>query len=335
MTLADYELLAARSFEEPHDGDLRASVLVCADALSQEGDPRGPLIAMEHALRDADHKRAVELRKAMHEHASTEGSALLGSAASLMFAGRTLVLDWRSGKLYGMAVDARYLPHKSKISAGDLVKQALGAPAAADLRRLRVRIRSEEDARTIVEMLERHERPPPLEELAVYTSVWPQLMTTTTTTLLLRRLPNLYFVHRLASTVSLAPMGVVHSDLERYIPDVESCDPPTTAAARGFLGRCLTHHRSDLRLAALARIKQFGHKAKVYERVLSTLLQPGVATRTGDASSAPLLPIVEALIAIRPVRATRRMLDKIASRPEYYPADVRSIAGKATELDRR
>ncbi len=335
MSLADYELLAARSFEEPHDRDLRASVLVCADALSQEGDPRGPLIAMEHALRDADHKRAALLRKAIHEHASTDGSALLGSASPLMFAGRTLVLDWRSGKLYGMAVDARYLPRKSKISAGALVKQAIGAPAATDLRRLRVRVRNADETRSIVDMLAQHQQPPPLEELVLYTSVWPQQMAQSQQALLQDRYPHLYYAVQGMGVMSLPPMGILHRDLDRYISDVESCDPPTTAPARAFLGRCVTSCSRELRLAACARIKQFGRKAKVYEQVLCTLLQPGVATRTDDASSAPLLPIVEALVAIRPARATRRMLDKIASRPEYYPADVRSIAGKATELDRR
>ena len=54
----------------------------------------------------------------MHEHAATEASALLGSAASLMSAHRTLELDWRSGKLYGMTVDARYRPGASKVSVG-------------------------------------------------------------------------------------------------------------------------------------------------------------------------------------------------------------------------
>ncbi len=95
----------------------------------------------------------------------------------------------------------------------------------------------------------------------------------------------------------------------------------------------MTNHHGELRRAALARIKQFGHEAKVYEQALCTL-QPGIATAHEALRSAPLLPIVEALVAIRPSRATRRMLDKIASRPEYA-ADVRSIAGTATELDRR
>jgi hypothetical protein len=334
MALADYELLAARSFEEPYDADLRASVLVCADALSQEGDPRGPLIAMEHALRDADHARAIELRKAMHEHAATEASALLGSAASLMSAHRTLELDWRSGKLYGMTVDARYRPGASKVSVGAFVKQAIGAPAAADLRRLRVRIRTAEERRSIVDMLAAYHRPPPLEELVLYTTVWPQRMLRTPQLVLQERYPHLYYVVYETRTQSLPPRGMLLHDPADYLPDVAQCDPPVTPSARAFLGRCLTNGHRELRLAALARIQQLGPQAKVYEQVLSTLLQPGVATDPTE-SSAPLLPIALALVAVRPSRATRRMLDRIASRPESYDAAVRSVAGKATELDRR
>ena len=334
MALADYELLAARSFEEPHDADLRAAVLVCADALSQEGDPRGPLIAMEHALRDADPKRAIELRKAIHEHAATEASALLGGAALLLTANRTLVLDWRSGKLYGMTVDARYLPGTPKISAGGFVKQALAAPAAVDLRRLRVRVRNAEETRSIVDMLAKQERPPPLEELVLYTTVWPQHMSRTPQLVLEERYPNLYYVVFETRTLSLPPHGMLLHGPADHISAVASCAPPTTAPARAFLGRCLTNAHVELRLAALARVKQLGPQANVYEQVLCTLLQPGVATRPTD-SSAPLLPLVEALIAVRPSRAGRDMLGKIASRPEYYDAAVRSLAGKATELDRR
>ena len=52
MALTDYEELSARSFEELHDPELRAAVQVCADALAQIDDPRGPLISLEYALYD-------------------------------------------------------------------------------------------------------------------------------------------------------------------------------------------------------------------------------------------------------------------------------------------
>src|SRR5262245_22456594 len=64
----DYDALAQRAFEGDVDDDLREQLRVCADALEQLGDPRGPLIAMELALETADSRRAAELRRAMTEH---------------------------------------------------------------------------------------------------------------------------------------------------------------------------------------------------------------------------------------------------------------------------
>src|SRR5687767_12346418 len=100
MALTDYEELAARSFEEHHDPELRAAVQVCADALGQIDDPRGPLISYEYALYDAEPKRALELRRAMHAHASEHAEALLGAAAVLLKSSRSIACEWRSGMLY-------------------------------------------------------------------------------------------------------------------------------------------------------------------------------------------------------------------------------------------
>jgi len=336
MALADYEHLAARSFEEPHDADLRAAVLVCADALSQIDDPRGPLIAMEHALRDADPRRAIELRKAMHEHAAGEAAGLLAGAAPLMYSGRTLALEWRSGKLFGISVDARYLPKKTKQGAGELVRIVLGAPAASNLRRLSVRVRNDNDTRAILGMLRKLDAPPPLEELDIYTSVWPQRMTPTAQLVMQEHYPHLYYVVHETSTISLPPTGNPLRDTGLDLHDLQRCGPPTAQPARTFLGRALTHASHELRGAALKRIIEHGPLAKVFERVLVTLLQPRVIPPgAGPGVTARALPVVEALRAIGPSRSARRMLDKVASRPADYDAVTRSAAGKATELDRR
>ncbi len=335
MALSDYELLAARSFDEPHDLELRAAVLVCADALGQIGDPRGALITMEHALRSADHKRAVELYRAMNEFAASEGAALLGPAAPLLKGRRTLGLDWRSGKLYGVTIDARYLTRRkeSKVSAGDLVKTVLAAPAAADLRRLRVRVRSQGDTKSIVDMLALRHGRPPLEELHIFTSAWPERWRPAIEMVLQPRYPNLYYVVHETSVISLPPSGDHRRDAKLDIPDVLLCDPPTSQPARTFLGRALTHYDRELRGAALDRIKRLGPEAKVFEYVLCTLLQPRlVNTPPGHT---PHLPVVQALVAIGPSPGARGLLDKVASRPQDYDVETRKIAGKATELDRR
>jgi hypothetical protein len=339
MALTDYDELAARSFDEPHDAELRAAVLVCADALTEIDDPRGPLITMEHALHDADPRRALELRRAMHEYAMGEGAGLLAGAAQLMQAGRTLALEWRSGKLYGVTIDARYVPQKSKRAVGEavgeLVARVLYAPAAADLRRLRVRVRQPEDFESISRSLVSLERKPPLEELVVYTSAWPQRMTPTQQNFL-TSYPHLYYVVELDRTLSLPPSAEYSLRPERHVPDVLICDPPTSRPARTFLGRALSHADRDLRIAALQRVAAIGPAAKVFENLLCTLLQPGIAGPSigGSTTSEPHLPIVSALRALGPSQIASQVLSKVASRPEYYDAETRRAAGTAASAVR-
>jgi hypothetical protein len=92
--LTDYEELAARSFEEHHDPELRAAVQVCADALGQIDDPRGPLISYEYALYDAEPKRRSAAQGA-DAHVSGTPSAL-PAARPLLVTARDRV-QWRWG----------------------------------------------------------------------------------------------------------------------------------------------------------------------------------------------------------------------------------------------
>src|SRR4051812_30506948 len=135
------DALAARAFDEPYDAELRAAVRVCGDALEQAGDPRGPLIALEHALLDAESpRRARELRREMRAYAFERGAALLGSLASLPALAEDLEFEWRAGKIYGATLDLRHLSRRNlQITRASLVDLVLLAPAARDLRRLCVR----------------------------------------------------------------------------------------------------------------------------------------------------------------------------------------------------
>ena len=136
------------------------------------------------------------------------------------------------------------------------------------------------------------------------------------------------------SVIAIPPSGDLRRDAKLDIPDVLLCDAPTSATARTLLGRALTHFDGDVRTAALDRITRLGPAAKVFERALCTLLQPGLVGKP-TAGNAPHLPIVQALVATQPSRAARRILDKVASRPQDYDVETRKIAGKATEIDRR
>src|SRR5262249_6070483 len=161
----DYNALALRAFDEPADDELREALRVCADALEQAGDPRGPLITMEHALVGAPLRRtgraasgaapggdAVALRRAIHEHGGAHGETLLGTVASLLSYKRAVALEWRAGRIFGATIDTRYLAPKAHISPADIVKVFLRGPGATYLRRLRIRVRSRTQVAAVVEM---------------------------------------------------------------------------------------------------------------------------------------------------------------------------------------
>jgi len=150
--MIDLEELAARSLDEPLTPDERVALRVWADALEDAGDPRGPLIAMEHALRDQP-SRGRELRQAMHDYAATNAAHLLGAIAPLLRFKRALSLDWRSGLLHGAFLDTRYIAKLSDVAPNELVTMLLGAPAATTLRRLYVRVRSADQVGPVLDML--------------------------------------------------------------------------------------------------------------------------------------------------------------------------------------
>ncbi|MEO8705228.1 MAG: hypothetical protein ABI867_34615 [Kofleriaceae bacterium] len=312
MVMGDYEQLAARAFDEPFDTDVRDSMLVCADALGQVNDPRGPLITMEHALRDAEPRRAVELRRAIQAHVLEHAPALLGGVASLMTFKRALSLEWRAGRIFGASIDARYLPQKAGISAAELVQVFIKAPAARSLRRLRVRLRC--PAESIVAMLTKCKQPLPLEELELGRRVWPTQITSGNGNrdhTLLEKYPNLYY---------LGIDDELHQLPLAKIPDVLLVDPPVAVQPRVLLGRALTAFDAKLRAAAFQRVVALGVSASVYTRVLTVLAQPGVC--------APQHELVDALAALGPTRENLYTLAKLSSRPRYAD-EVRSAAGSA------
>ncbi len=127
--MIDFEELAVRSLDEPLTPDERIALRVWADTLEDAGDPRGPLIAMEHALREQPRRR-YELRQAMNEYVAAHAAPWLGSLAPFIQARRVLSLDWRSGQLYGAFFDTRYLADQTKLPPGQLVTRLVRAPAS-------------------------------------------------------------------------------------------------------------------------------------------------------------------------------------------------------------
>lgn len=321
MALDDYEELSARSFEEHHDPELRAAIQVCADALAQIDDPRGPLISLEYALYEAkDRRRAIELRKAMYAHAKQHAKELFGEgAAPMLQVERSLGPEWRSGKLYGLFIDARYMPKRAKLTPGQLVSIVIKAPVATNLRRLRVRVRSPEDVTSVVDALAAKKHPLPLEELEICAGVSPReqrgWQPAGVGTKLFDKYPYLYYLATLDTIVALPGVTKLKP------ADVLLCSEPTDLESRRFLGRALTSGIEEIRNAACERIAAFGPLARVYSHVLGVMLRPRVTTSQ--------VRLVEALRALGPSREHHLLLSKISSRTEQYDQLVRKAAGAA------
>ena len=348
--MIDPEELAARSFDEPLGRDARAAVRVWADALEAAGDPRGPLIAMEHALLDQPARRH-ELRQAMNEHVAANAPQLLGELAAHLRAPRAVSLDWRSGLLYGAFLDTRHLANRVELGPARLVEMLLDAPAAATLRRLHVRVRVGSQVEPVMQMLRRANPVRPLEELLVLAGVRPgQLVSpepgSRSPAQFAVRYPRLRLLadgDRLCALPLLAT-GVLPS--EAALARALAAADPGTADGRVALGRALAtvtaqglasgaRHRSgaddgprdagpepDARTQALRRLTELGDRGFAFVETLMLLLAPGIVT--------PQAPIVACLSALGDhARIALPLLATITGRAEHYDRETRRAAGVA------
>lgn len=321
MNALEYEDLAARAFDEPYDALLRAELRVCSDELEQAGDPRGPLIALEHAALDEPPRRARELRRAMDDLAFEHGAPLLGALTTPVLR-KEVAFEWRAGRIYGASVDTRRLAKLGpRISPAELVDLVLDAPAAHALRRLRVRMTPAEDHAAMLRRLCNRGRRPPLEELEIGTRAAPSVLRRPEGTAALEQYPDLYLLALRDAIHPPRPQSEVRWSAAQRAAQVSQADPPTTAGGRAVLGRALLSNEEPVRAAALARIATSGRGARCFARVMTILLQPGIV--------APQLPIIEAMRALGGPRELARVLARISSRP-HYDAPTRSAAGAAS-----
>lgn len=321
MVALAYEDLAARAFDEPYDAALRAELRVYGDALEQAGDPRGPLIALEQAALDEPPRRARALRRAMDDLAFEHGAPLLGALAVPAYR-KEVAFEWRAGRIYGAVVDTRRLSKlEAPILPAELVGLVLDAPAAHDLRRLRVRMTHARDHEAMFEKLRKRTRRPPLEELEIGTRAAPAALRWPEGTAVLEEYPNLYFVALREQIFPPRPQAEVRWSTEQRVAHVSRGDPPTTPEGRAVLGRALLSHQEEIRAAALARIATSGPGARCFARVMTLLLRPNIV--------APQRPIIEAMRALGGPPELARVLARISSRP-HYDAPTRSAAGAAS-----
>ncbi|HEU0034223.1 MAG TPA: hypothetical protein VFQ53_26545 [Kofleriaceae bacterium] len=327
----NYDELATLAFDQPYDDELRQALLVCADRLGQDGDPRGALITMEHAVLAADGAQRRALERGIEAHVLEHGAALLGAMAQMMTFKHSLKLAWRAGQIYGALLDTRHLA-KQGMTAPELVKLLLKIPAAVQLRRLRVRVSSIERGVEVVTALGKRKHPPPLEHLEVGPRACAERVGRRDAEAhrlptLLDKYPYLHFCTLFDVAIALPirpsgkPLGDPYADPEPgVVSAVTMADPPTTLPARALLGRALTHADPIVRAAGLQRITELGPAAACFAPVLLALLRPGLVE--------PQLPIVHALRAIG-ARDAIEPLAVVSSRVDHYDVATRRAAGAA------
>lgn len=319
MRPEDYEAVAARAFDGPWDAELRDELRVCADALEQAGDPRGALIALEHALEHAlahaPPRRVHELRDEVRGYAIEHG--LL--PRELVASPRVLEPEWRAGRLHGAFLDARRTSEP-----GRLVELLLDA--APVLRRLHVRVRNSIDVDRVFGMLRGRAPGGSVEQLVVSTRPWPVTLQGASyrATELAARFPRLYLL-ALGDALQPVPIDRAVPDAAQ-VPAIAYAGPPTTARERVHLGRALCSGTAALRLATLARLAALGPAAAPLAEALRLLLRhPGLVEQP---------QVVAALRAIGPSHVSMTLLAVVASRATYDVATRKAAGSAAAEMRR-
>jgi hypothetical protein len=328
MDPLEYDAVARRAFDEPYSRELRDTLRVYGDALEQAGDPRGPLIAFELAALDAEPEdRARQIRRAMRAYALERRADLLGPVEPPGLFDLGLRLEWRAGRIYGAAVNARHLAKKTGLAPAEIVDRFLRAPAAHDLRRLHVRVAEESHCGEVLAMLRRREPRPPLEEIELGIYVRPgRSAPSVPTENTLAAYPNLYY---LADTGQLRDLSrsagaTAGSVPERRADEVARIALPTEPEARGQLGRALSALDETTRAAALERVAQLGPAAQGFMRMLTVLL--AICPRRQQAS------IVRVICALGPSRELASALARLASQGNLDEEPRRTAALAAAAM---
>ncbi len=326
----DYEALATRAIDDPDDRELCDALLVCADELSQHGDPRGELLALELALRDASRApgaRVAELQAAIDAHVVAHAPVLLGPIGAVPGIHCALTLEWRGGQLYGVHLDARHVTRNTGLSAAELVSRLVGDDASKNLRRLRVRVRKFGHAGDVLGALA-DGGCRPLEELEIGGDIRPRGFGSWKPQLARRSTPavpgpeheafdNLHFC---ALTGLIRPLPLAGAP--ELVTRIAHANPPTTRDDRILLGRALTSELPALRTAALRRVGELGGAARVFLRILTLMAGPNV------------VPVpLEVIACLRALGGHARealpVLANVTSRSEHYDLATRRIAGAA------
>ncbi|QSQ27472.1 WGR domain-containing protein [Pyxidicoccus parkwayensis] len=124
--------LEAAIFSNPENAD---AYLVYGDWLQRQGDPRGELIALQHAALQASGDEAINLKKQIAKHLKSFKDSLLGDLADAEDE-EELKVEWHLGFIKSARVGQK--DYDSDRNVAELVKELLAHPSARFLRGLTI-----------------------------------------------------------------------------------------------------------------------------------------------------------------------------------------------------
>ncbi|MBZ4412373.1 WGR domain-containing protein [Myxococcus faecalis] len=141
------------------DPDNVDAYLVYGDWLQAQGDPRGELIALQHALSKASGAEATALKKQVSAHIKKHKALLLGSMAK-GWSDEEITLEWHLGFIRSARLGRK--EYDSEFDVGEGVKTLLTHPSGRFLRSLAVGIVDASDGENSYEpVLEALQEAPP------------------------------------------------------------------------------------------------------------------------------------------------------------------------------
>jgi uncharacterized protein (TIGR02996 family) len=140
--------LEATIFSNPDNAD---AYLVYGDWLQRQGDPRGELIALQHAALQASGDEAANLKKQIARHLKSFKDALLGDLADALDE-EELKVEWHLGFIRTARVGQK--DYDSDRDIAELVKELLAHPSARFIRGLTIGMAHFDDENDYADVIE-------------------------------------------------------------------------------------------------------------------------------------------------------------------------------------
>lgn len=204
--------LEAAILREPEAAD---GYLVYSDWLQSQGDPRGELIALQHALSQAKGAEATALKKKVNALLKKHQPLLLGVPLSTAVADKTLTVEWHLGFLRSARVAVARWGSDPEFSIDEVLTMLLAHPSARFVQELTVGLadnEGENEYSDLIRIISKH-APKTVSKVFIGDYVFPDETEISWTHVgnvapLYKALPRLRSLHLRGGEVSLGKMDL-------------------------------------------------------------------------------------------------------------------------------